>query len=140
VVVVKPRRYVLFCGRVFEPILEKDVTRWHEFHLPKNDGIPERQLSRFANVRLPFDGGHVEAGLATSWARQGIPMAAYAQEIRKRYSNQRGRFLLRDRRRSHHVASVKPAAAISSPQFRQVSVQTGFEPPSSPRRWLRGSL
>ena len=81
------RRYVLFCGAVFTPLLREHVTRWHEFHLRKNDGSLARQRSYFANLLLPHEGGYLRAGLAQSWARQGIPMAAYAEEIRARYED-----------------------------------------------------
>lgn len=82
-----PRRYVLFCGAVFKPLLGEHVTRWHEFHLRKNDGTLARQRASFANLLLPHEGDYVRAGLAQSWARQGIPMAAYAEEIRERYED-----------------------------------------------------
>ncbi len=80
-----PRRYVLFCGRVFKVLLREYVTRWHEFHLPKKDGTLERQRSYFANLLLPHEGRYVRAGLAQSWARQGIPMASYGEEVGSRY-------------------------------------------------------
>ena len=86
-IVTVPRRYVLFCGAVFKPLLSEHVTRWHEFHLRKKDGTRERQRSSFANLLLPYEGGHVRAGLAQSWARQGIPMTSYAEEIRSRYGD-----------------------------------------------------
>jgi hypothetical protein len=84
-IVAVPRRYVLFCGAVFTPLLSEYVTRWHEFHLRKKDGTLERQRVSFANLLLPYEGGYVRAGLAQSWARQGLPIAAYAEEIRSRY-------------------------------------------------------
>jgi hypothetical protein len=83
-----PRRYVLFCGAVFKPLLREHVTRWHEFHLRKNDGTLTRQRASFANLLLPHQGGYLRAGLAQSWAQQGIPMAAYAEEIRSRYQDE----------------------------------------------------
>jgi hypothetical protein len=86
-IAVVPRRYVLFCGAVFKPLLSEHVTRWHEFHLRKNDGTLTRQRATFANLLLPHHGGYLQAGLAQSWARQGIPMAAYAEEIRARYED-----------------------------------------------------
>jgi hypothetical protein len=86
-IVTVPRRYVLFCGAVFTPLLSQYVTRWHEFHLRKKDGTLERQRSSFANLRLPYRGGYVQAGLAQSWARQGIPMTAYAEQVRWRYDD-----------------------------------------------------
>jgi hypothetical protein len=57
-----PRRYVLFCGAVFRPLLSEHVTRWHKFCLRKNDGTLERQRSYFANLRLPHEGGYIPAG------------------------------------------------------------------------------
>jgi hypothetical protein len=81
-----PRRYVLFCGAVFKPLLHERVTRWHEFYLRKKNGSLARQRSYFANLLLPHRGDYIRAGLAPSWARQGIHMAAYAEEIRSRYS------------------------------------------------------
>jgi hypothetical protein len=82
-----PRRYVLFCGAVFTPLLRQHVTSWHEFYLRKNDGTLARQRAAFANLLLPHQGGYLRAGLAPSWARQGIPMAAYANEVRSRYED-----------------------------------------------------
>jgi hypothetical protein len=86
-IVTVPRRYVLFCGAVFKPLLSGHVTRWHEFHLRKKDGTLERQRASFANLLLPYEGGYVRAGLAQTWARRGIPMPAYAEEIRSRYGD-----------------------------------------------------
>lgn len=73
-IVTVPRRYVLFCGAVFTSLLSRHITRWHEFHLRKKDGTLERQRSSFANLLLPYQGEYVPAGLAQTWARQGIPM------------------------------------------------------------------
>lgn len=86
-IVTVPRRYVLFCGAVFTPLLSQYVTSWHEFRLRKKDGTLERQRSSFANLLLPYQGGYVRAGLAQSWARQGIPMTADAEQIRSRYAD-----------------------------------------------------
>jgi hypothetical protein len=86
-IVTVPRRYVLFCGAVFRPLLSEHVTRWHEFHLRKKGGSLERARSSFANLLLPYEGGYVRAGLAPSWARMGIPMTSYAEEIRSRYGD-----------------------------------------------------
>lgn len=87
VIAARPRDYVIFCGVVFEPLLALvgEVEEEHKFHLKKKDGTLERQQSRFANVRLPYRGKLISAGLAHSWPRMGIPMAAYAEEIHDRY-------------------------------------------------------
>jgi len=70
----KPRRYVLFCGGAFEPPLRHAVVNEHEFRLTRKDGQPDGMQSRFANLRIPFDGRVVSAGLCHSWPRQGLPM------------------------------------------------------------------
>ena len=85
VIAAQPRDYVIFCGRVFEPLLADHVVEEHTFRLRKDDGTPERQASRFANLRLDYGGRTIAAGLAQSWSRQGIPMSSYAKEVRARY-------------------------------------------------------
>jgi len=52
-IVTVPRRYVLFCGAVFKPLLSRHVTRWHEFHLRKKDGSLEQARSSFATCCCP---------------------------------------------------------------------------------------
>lgn len=85
VIATRTRRYVIFCGRVFEALFGEYVVDQHEFQLRKKDGTLERQRSRYANLELPYDGGSIRAGLAYSWAKHGIPMSSYAEEIRERY-------------------------------------------------------
>jgi hypothetical protein len=89
VVAAAPRDYVLFCGRVVDELFAEYVSERHEFWLTKNDGTPERARSHFANLALPFSGRVVSAGLCQSWARQGLPMAAYGREVVRLYRWQR---------------------------------------------------
>ncbi len=84
VLTAHPRRYVLFCGAVFGPLLQDFIIDRHRFTLRKNDGMPEQMKSEFANLSITFDGGQVRAGWCKSWARQGIPMVAYANEVLRR--------------------------------------------------------
>jgi hypothetical protein len=84
-----PRDYVIFCGEVFGKLLKpewvvEDVDE-RKFRLTKNDGSMTKQASSFANLRLPCNGGTIHAGWAQSWARQGIPMRSYGQEVQRRY-------------------------------------------------------
>jgi hypothetical protein len=81
VIAARDRKYVMFCGSVFEPILRKYIIASFEFVLPKVDGGSSRSKSRFSTLRLPYGGKVFEAGLAPSWARQGINMRAYGQKI-----------------------------------------------------------
>lgn len=86
VIAAHPRRYVIFCGAVFAKLLPPGtVIDEHEFHLTKNDGSQSRNRVRFANLRLPWQGRVISAGLAHSFAQQGIPMDAYAREVVARY-------------------------------------------------------
>lgn len=79
------RSYVLFCGSVFEPVLSPYITQDYEFRLEKADGTKEKNKSKFANLRIPFGGREIKAGLAHTWPRQGIPMGAYGREVFSRY-------------------------------------------------------
>lgn len=88
VIAARPRRYVIFCGAVFATILSPYVADQHVFRLSRNDGVPERQTSRFANLSLPYRDETIRAGLAYSWARQGIPMRSYAEEVHRHYGEQ----------------------------------------------------
>jgi hypothetical protein len=90
VVVAHPRRHVLFCGQVFEKLLRPYLVEVQRFHLAKGDGQPTAQLARFALLRIPWEGHVITAGLAYSFARQGIPMGAYAAECRRRYDEMAG--------------------------------------------------
>jgi hypothetical protein len=87
VIATVPRKYVIFCGSVFEKLLQPDwIVDEHTFHLMKNDGSKTRDVARFSNLRLPWGDHTIHAGLAHSWPRQGIPMAAYGREVRERYA------------------------------------------------------
>jgi hypothetical protein len=86
VICAHPRRYVIFCGAVFEKLLPAgSITRQHTFRLPKADGSLTKGRVRFANLEIDWEGERIRAGLAHSWALQGIPMTAYATEIAARY-------------------------------------------------------
>ena len=83
-----PRRYVIFCGAVFDDLLEGNgyVTsrKEHRFHLPTADGLSKNEYG-FSNVRLSFEGMNIHAGIARSFAIQGIPMDAYGAACSKIY-------------------------------------------------------
>ena len=86
VITAHPRDYVIFCGRVFEQLLPSDaIVEDHSFRLRKKDGTLERAASRFSVLQLPANGKAITAGLAQSWARQGIPMTSYAEKIVELY-------------------------------------------------------
>jgi hypothetical protein len=85
VIATHPRQFVIFCGAVFEPLLHPYVVVEHKFKLPRADGAPTRAAYRFANLVIPNGDRPITAGLAHSWATQGLPMDAYAAEVHRRY-------------------------------------------------------
>jgi hypothetical protein len=88
VITARRRAYVIFCGGVFERLMKPYVIGSpHRFRLRKSDGSSTRSEYRFANVRLPYRGQEIAAGIAYSWAQQGIPMCQYGEAIRERYGS-----------------------------------------------------
>jgi len=91
VITARPREYVVFCGAVFGRLFSPYIEEEHGFRLRKTDGNLAQQTSRFANLRLPYGGTEITAGLAYSWAQQGIPMKSYAEAVRDRYGSSASR-------------------------------------------------
>lgn len=85
VIVSAQREYVIFCGSVFLPLLRSHISSEHQFRLAKNDGTPTKGTARFMNVGIDHNGTRVRAGIAATYAQQGIPMPAYARECAARY-------------------------------------------------------
>jgi hypothetical protein len=79
-IVAYPRKYVIFCGAVFDNLLNQSglVTFRQDFRfqLPTKGGQSKNEY-RFSNVRFSFEEMSIHAGIARSFAIQGIPMAAY---------------------------------------------------------------
>jgi len=86
VIAATPRRYVIFCGAVFAPLLSAHVVQEHQFGLVRTDGQPTRGSYRFANLVIPHGTQPIHAGLAHFVGDKGLPMTAYATEVHRRYS------------------------------------------------------
>jgi hypothetical protein len=75
-----PRKYVIFCGAIFDDLLERSglltSRKDHPFHLDVKGGLSKMKY-QFSNVTFSFEGRSVKAGIARSFAMQGIPMDAY---------------------------------------------------------------
>jgi hypothetical protein len=85
-----PRDYVLFCGSVFGELL-RDSGRLlshseHRFRLPTTNGAVSKHEYRFTNVTIDYDGREIVAGIARSFAVQGLPMEAYARKCHELYA------------------------------------------------------
>ncbi len=83
VIAASPRDYVIFCGSIFEELFNQYVTDIHEFKLIKNDGQPSKNKARFANLRFVYNGRTILAGLAHTFAQQGIPMTDYGRKCKE---------------------------------------------------------
>jgi hypothetical protein len=79
------RDYIVFCGSVFLPLLPDAITKKHTFRLQKVDGTITRNEAAFYNLEIKHDGQTIRAGLAATYAQQGIPMRSYAEECAARY-------------------------------------------------------
>jgi len=84
-----PRDYVIFCGAVFDRLLNASnlvIDRQdHHFLLPTTKGTSISEY-RFSNVKFRWGDETIHSGVAQSFARQGIPMAAYGAMCQRLYS------------------------------------------------------
>ena len=88
VIAACPREYVLFCGKVFERFFRTSITRTHVFKLPRSDGNTAQDYARFSNLEFEYKGQVIYAGLAHSFARQGLAITAYGQYCKTLYHAQ----------------------------------------------------
>lgn len=86
VISAAPRDYVIFCGRIFEDLFRDNITERHTFTLMKKDGTPTKSHARFANLCFTYRGQTIRAGIAASFAQQGIPMGNYGAQCHARYA------------------------------------------------------
>jgi hypothetical protein len=74
------RKYVLFCGAVFDDLIQGSgllaSRKEHRFHVETKKGMSKVEY-RFSNVEIALGGVKVKAGIARSFATQGLPMDAY---------------------------------------------------------------
>lgn len=85
VITACPRKYVIFCGRVFEEVFRQNIVGTHEFRLMKNDGTDSKSNAKFSNLHFDYQGQSIHAGLAYTFAKMGIPMAAYGKQVKAFY-------------------------------------------------------
>lgn len=90
VVADHPRQIVLFCGAVFDRLLEESglllARRDHEFRLPKSDGSMTEGLYSLSNLLIDHHGTPIRAGLARQFAMQGLPASEYGQRCAELYN------------------------------------------------------
>jgi hypothetical protein len=93
VVLAYPRNYVLFCGAVFDDLLDRAgvvVSRdEHRFRLATRAGTSRNEY-RFSNVVIDHRGHRIHAGVARSFAVQGLPMSDYGRKCHELYQTGEG--------------------------------------------------
>lgn len=82
------RDYVIFCGEVFETLLEKYIVskKDYEFKLPKVNGEIARNNSNFSKIIIDFNGKKIPVGIARSFAQMGINMNEYGKKCSELYN------------------------------------------------------
>ena len=87
-IISQKRDYIIFCGKVFESVLKNYIIskQDYEFKLPKVDGSIAKNNSSFSKVILNFDGHEISAGIAQSFAQQGLNMSEYGKKCCELYN------------------------------------------------------
>ncbi|MGP5504133.1 hypothetical protein [Psychrobacter celer] len=84
------RDYVIFCGKVFESLLRARIVKKEDysFKLIKADGSLSKNNARFSRLTLRYKGQEFKAGIAHSFAQQGLTgavMEDYGKKCCERY-------------------------------------------------------
>ena len=81
------RKYVIFCGRVFQTILEDFMgkRKTHTFKLEKNDGTKTLSDFEVINIKLEYNNKEITACIAPQFAKQGYPITRYGKQICELY-------------------------------------------------------
>ena len=88
VIAAFPRDYIIFCGAVFNELLKlsgRETFRSdHHFPLATKKGTSKGEY-QFSNIAFSYEGATLRAGVARSFAIQGIPMSAYGAKCHEFY-------------------------------------------------------
>lgn len=82
-----PRKYVIFCGRVFEHVLNdfiQDKTT-HSFKLTKKDGTHTKSDFQVINIQIGKGDSKITACIAPQFAKQGYPVIEYGNKVKELY-------------------------------------------------------
>lgn len=83
----KKRKYVIFCGRVFEDLLSHYITnrKDHSFKLVKNNGETTQSYFNCINIQIKLGDVSFNACVAPQFAKQGYPVERYGEKIKELY-------------------------------------------------------
>lgn len=87
----RSRDYIIFCGSIFEKLLKDYIVEKQDysFKLVKKDGTMAKNNTRFSKVILNYKGQRINAGIAHSFAQQGLTgsiMNRYGQKCFELYN------------------------------------------------------
>lgn len=87
-IISQDRDYIIFCGKVFETVLKDYIIskKDHQFKLPKVDGSIAKNNSSFSKIVIDFNGRKITAGIAKSFAQQGLNMSEYGKKCYQLYN------------------------------------------------------
>lgn len=87
-IISEEREYVIFCGKVFETLLKDYILskKDYVFKLPKIDGSTAKNNSSFSKITINFNGNKITAGIAQSFAQQGLNMSEYGKKCYELYN------------------------------------------------------
>jgi hypothetical protein len=79
----KNRKLVVFCGRVFDNILNDYVSKRkiHEFKLQKTDGTFTKGDYHFIEIEIKYNDKVINAIIAPQYAMQGMPIEQYGIKL-----------------------------------------------------------
>jgi len=84
----KERKYVIFCGRVFEELLAPYYTvdsHTEKFKLQKTNGEETDNYYSLINIKLKFNNQEIIAAIAPQFAQIGMPTSEYGQKVSEMY-------------------------------------------------------
>lgn len=83
----KERKYVIFCGRVFEQILSAYIKEASTISqkLKKVNGEDTKNEYQIINIKLVFQSKEIVACIAPQFAQQGCPLSEYGKFIAEFY-------------------------------------------------------
>jgi len=75
------RKYIIFCGSVFEELFAHCPRKTHTFYLTKKDGSRSAREYRVTNVKMQHHNQEIIACIAPHYAIQGIPADKYGEKV-----------------------------------------------------------
>jgi hypothetical protein len=82
-----PRKYIIFCGRVFEDLLQDYIIEKNKivFRLIKKNGQETKDTFEVINLKIQSEGSSFTCCIAPQFAKQGFPVEAYGRKVKEVY-------------------------------------------------------